>query len=149
MKTLYRAGVLWGGWTYTNLTKYLPRFVIERIYHRMKKPGWFGVYANMGHWTAGAGSDHQLGFVSAPPTSAVCPITAGSLTWNNQIGFSLQLHSVLTGDIQDIAELMHQWIDNIVCSIGLGSGDFEVATISKQDLIAQARRLTQAERTHL
>ena len=112
MKQLYRRNILWGSWTYSNFARYLPRFVIERAYRRMPKPAWFGVYANMGSWTSV--EPVPVGFVTAPPSSPLCPVTAGSMTWNGQAAFSLQLHSTLSSNLKDSEALLAAWLQQVL-----------------------------------
>lgn len=137
MKQLYRSNVLWGSWTYTNFARYLHRSIIERAYRRMPKPAWFGVYANMGNWKSAVSV--PLGFVTAPPASAVCPVTAGSLTWNGQASFSLQLHSTLSSDVTEAEKLLECWLQQVLADCDIDSG-IAVESIAMSELVATATR---------
>ncbi|MDF1761899.1 MAG: hypothetical protein P1U57_00685 [Oleibacter sp.] len=137
MKQLYRRNILWGSWTYTNFARYLHRKVIERAYRRMPKPSWFGVYANMGSWKSVDAV--PLGFVTAPPSSALCPVTAGSLTWNGQISFSLQLHSTLTSNVTDAEKLLAAWLQQVLVECQADTSA-NIESISMTELVSVATR---------
>ena len=110
MKELYREDILWGGWLYTNFSSYLPRWLISILFKRMKKPGWFGVFANMGRWESTNEEGVPGYWISAPPAAVVTPVTAGAFTWNGHTAFSLQCHASLGLEESGINALLQQWI---------------------------------------
>jgi len=80
-----------------------------------------------------------LGFVTAPPASAVCPVTAGSLTWNGQASFSLQLHSTLSSDVTEAEKLLECWLQQVLADCDIDSG-IAVESIAMSELVATATR---------
>lgn len=144
LKALYGQGILWGSWIYTNFARWLSEGMIRRAYNRLKGNAWFGVYANMSAWTAPEADAHKLAgswVISAPPVSAVCPITAGSFTWEGRTGFTLQLHASLGADRQAAVELMRDWITDLHREAGLPDAPATPHCIAMQDLQRQACRV--------
>lgn len=144
LKHLYAQGILWGSWLYTNVARWLSDAMIRRAYTRMKSRAWFGVYANMSAWQAPPEDADKLDgawILSAPPVSAVCPITAGSFTWQGRTGFTLQLHESLKADRQTACDVMADWIAEVHRAVGLGTPTQAPQSIAMQDLQQQARRV--------
>lgn len=144
LKSLYDKGILWGAWHYTNFARWLTDGMIRRAYARLQHRAWFGVYANMSEWRAPSADAHKLEggwIVSAPPVSAVCPITAGSFTWEGRTGFTLQLHPSLKADRWAAQHLMTQWIEAIYRAAGIQADGIEPQCIAMPDLQSQARRV--------
>ncbi|MBI3383966.1 MAG: hypothetical protein HY019_18325 [Aquabacterium sp.] len=144
LKTLYARGILWGAWIYTNFARWLSDGMIRRAYNRLKGKAWFGVYANMSAWAAPETDAHKLAgswVISAPPVSAVCPITAGSFTWEGRTGFTLQLHASLGADHHATSELMRSWIADLYREAGIPDAVIEPHCIAMHDLQRQARRV--------
>lgn len=144
LKGLYDRGILWGSWHYTNFARWLTDGMIRRAYARLQHRAWFGVYANMSEWRAPSADAHKLAggwIVSAPPVSAVCPITAGSFTWEGRTGFTLQLHSSLKADRHAAKQLMTQWIEAIHRAAGIQTGGIDPHCIAMPELQTQARRV--------
>lgn len=154
LRRLYDQGILWGAWTYTNFARWLTEGMIRRAYHRLRHRAWFGVYANMGQWQASGldspASAEPAGLpgswvISAPPLSAVCPVTAGSFTWAGQTGFTLQIHPRLRQRASDVTALMHAWVSEIHRRAGIESSDehtgIRVQCIPMRELVGQASRV--------
>lgn len=144
LKALYGQRILWGSWLYTNFARWLSEGMIRRGYNRIKGRAWFGVYANMGHWRAPAVDAGKLAdawIVSAPPVSAVCPVTAGSFTWEDRTGFTLQLHASLGADRTACMALMQNWISDIYRVVGISEPAPEPQCIAMADIERQARRV--------
>jgi len=144
LKGLYQQGILWGSWHYTNFARWLSDAMIRRAYRRLQHRAWFGVYANMSAWQAPPEDAHKLAggwVISAPPVSAVCPITTGSFTWEGQTGFTLQLHPTLGADRQAAISLMAQWIGEICAEAGVPPADIHPQCIAMHELRQQARRV--------
>ncbi|NRB40833.1 MAG: hypothetical protein HRU20_20570 [Pseudomonadales bacterium] len=118
IKSLYRQDILWGAWLYTNFSAYLPRVVIAYLFKRMHKPGWLGVFANMGRWKSTNDEDISGHWISAPPAAIVSPLTAGAFTWNDRTAFSLQCHASLKLGPEDISVLMQQWLTVLSAELG-------------------------------
>ncbi|MES2089716.1 MAG: hypothetical protein V4532_07040 [Pseudomonadota bacterium] len=144
VKGLYQQGILWGSWSYTNFARFLTDSMIKKAYARLKNRAWFGVYANMSAWQTPQGDTPKLAgawLLSAPPVSAVCPITAGSITWEGRTGFTLQLHPSLNADRQAVMDLMALWLGEIYDAAGVEHVDITPQIISMQDMRRLARRL--------
>lgn len=144
LKGLYQQGILWGSWSYTNFARVLTDSMIKKAYTRLKNRAWFGVYANMSAWQTPVGSPPALAgswIVSAPPVSAVCPITAGSITWEGRTAFTLQLHPSLNADRQAAMDLMSLWVAEICDAAGVTHGEITPHVIAMQDMRRQAQRL--------
>lgn len=144
LKSLYQQGILWGSWWYTNFARVLPDSLIKKAYTRLKNRAWFGVYANMSAWQTPEGNPQALAgswIVSAPPVSAVCPITAGSLTWEGRTAFTLQLHPSLNADRQAAMGLMSLWVHEVYEAAGVTHGEITPRVINMQDMRRQAQRL--------
>lgn len=144
LKGLYGKGILWGSWLYTNFARWLSDDMIRRAYNRLRHRAWFGVYANMSAWQAPAADAHKLAggwVISAPPLSAVCPITTGSFTWEGRTGFTMQLHPTLTTSPQDGLDLMHAWIADVYRVAGIAHADIRAQSIPMRELQQQARRV--------
>lgn len=144
LKSLYGQGILWGSWHYTNFARWLTDGMIRRAYDKLRHRAWFGVYANMSEWCAPEADAHKLAggwIVSAPPVSAVCPITAGSFTWEGRTGFTLQLHPSLKADRWAAMYLMTQWIEAIYRASGVQAERIEPQCIAMPDLQGQASRV--------
>lgn len=149
LKSLYREGVLWGGWIYTNFTRVLPAFVINRSYERMKNRVWLGVYTNMGEWRVPAGAGSRLqGYhvVVGAPISAMFPVTAGSISLDGHMGFSLQLHRSLTANPAIAGKLMSAWMRAIYREAGIGHAPAEPQLIALRALQSAAQRFDGAHR---
>jgi hypothetical protein len=144
LKGLYARGILWGSWLYTNFARWLSDAMIRRAYTRMKSRAWFGVYANMSAWQAPPEDAHKLDgawIVSAPPVSAVCPITAGSFTWQGRTGFSVQLHASLKANRQVALDVMADWIAEIHRAAAIQAAPRTPQCIAMQALRQQAHRV--------
>ncbi|MGC4059628.1 MAG: hypothetical protein QM749_01705 [Aquabacterium sp.] len=144
LKGLYQQGILWGSWTYTNVARWFSDAMIRRAYARLRHRAWFGVYANMSAWQAPPADAHKLAdgwIVSAPPVSAVCPITAGSFTWEGRTGFTLQLHPSLQADRQAVLLLMTQWIAEIHLAAAITHTAIQPQCIAMRELQRQAHRV--------
>ena len=139
IKSLYRQDILWGSWVYTNFSAYLPRWLIASFINRMQQPGWFGVFANMGHWTSTNDKDISGHWISAPPAAIVSPITAGAFSWNGQTAFSLQCHPSLKLDAEGISRLMQQWVDELSTELNFDL-QLKQYSIAMPELIKRANR---------
>ncbi|HEX5356261.1 MAG TPA: hypothetical protein VFW93_08580 [Aquabacterium sp.] len=144
LKSLYGKGILWGSWIYTNFARWLSDDMIRRAYNRLRHRAWFGVYANMSAWQAPPADAHKLAgswVVSAPPLSAVCPITTGSFTWEGRTGFTMQLHPSLNADRQAAMDLMRAWMADLHRVADITESDIQPRSIAMHDLQQQARRV--------
>lgn len=144
LKTLYGQRILWGSWLYTNFARWLSEGMIRRAYMRIKGRAWFGVYANMGHWRAPAADAGRLPgawIVSAPPVSAICPVTAGSFTWDGRTGLTLQLHTSLGADHATCMAVMRDWAADLCREAGITEAAPEPQGIAMADIQRQASRV--------
>lgn len=144
LKSLYGKGILWGSWIYTNFARWLSDDMIRRAYNRLRHRAWLGVYANMSAWQAPQADAHKLTgswVISAPPLSAVCPITTGSFTWEGRTGFTMQLHPSLHADRQAAIDLMRAWMVDLHRTAGITDSDIQPQCIAMHDLQQQARRV--------
>lgn len=144
LKGLYGKGILWGSWIYTNFARWLSDDMIRRAYNKLRHRAWFGVYANMSAWQAPAADAHKLAgswVISAPPLSAVCPITTGSFTWEGRTGFTMQLHASLNADRQATIGLMQAWIADLYRVAGIHEADIQPQCLAMHELQQQARRV--------
>ncbi len=144
LKSLYGQRILWGSWLYANFARWLSEGMIRHGYKRIKGRAWFGVYANMGHWrapTADAGQLRGAWIVSAPPVSAVCPVTAGSFTWDGRTGLTLQLHALLNADHTACMAVMRDWVTDLYREAGITEAAPEPQCITMADIQRQASRV--------
>lgn len=144
LKALYAQRILWGSWLYTNFARWLSEDMIQRAYTRIKGRAWIGVFANMGHWRAPTVEPHPLAgawIVSAPPASAVCPVTAGSFNWEGRMGLTLQLHTSLGANGDACMTLMRDWIADIYREVGIAEATPEPQCTLLVDIQRQACRI--------
>lgn len=121
IKTIYQQGVHWGAWLLSNLTAIVGkrgfRFLAERA-----RPVWMGVFSNVGSWPMPGYThpiDDNITYMGAPPVTALLPVTCCSMTWNQRMILTVQLHSSISDDISDTEEVMRQWARKLSQLAGL------------------------------
>jgi hypothetical protein len=61
--------------------------------------------------------------MGAPPVTALLPVTCCSMTWNQRMILTVQLHSSISDDVADTEEVMRQWTRKLSQLAGLKATD--------------------------
>ncbi|MDF1781683.1 MAG: hypothetical protein P1U67_10335 [Alcanivoracaceae bacterium] len=128
IKTIYQQGVHWGAWLLSNMTRFIGKrgfkFLAERA-----RPCWLGVFSNVGSWPPPNHPhpvDENIGYMGAPPATSILPITCCSMTWNNRMSLTLQLHPSISNDKADTEKMIQRWTQRLADIAGLSPEQFSI-----------------------
>jgi len=143
---MYREGLQWGAWIYSNFIKYVGYTVVKLFYKYMNTGCWVGVCSNVGRWPPEDCEDNDenreyVVWYGAPPVTTICPVSTASISWRGRLVFNLQLHPSLSQNIEDTNEMMKQWIEKISERCGTSLEDTIVRTVGWDVIDRDAERL--------
>ncbi|MCP4131235.1 MAG: hypothetical protein GY754_09665 [bacterium] len=147
IQKLYKDGVHWGAWIYSNVAKYIGLRGL-RFFARYYKSGFIGVYSNIGNWDPDVShipDADNIRYLAAGPVTSICPVTAGSMSWRGELVITLQLHPSLTDQLTDTIDFLTAWISEIYKNAGIDPAsveDYPHVDITPRDLFyAGAERI--------
>lgn len=141
IRTIYAQGVHWGAWLLSNMTRYVGKTAFRYLAEHAK-PCWLGVFSNVGAWPP-AGYEHPIDdditYMGAPPVTSLLPVTACSMTWNQRMTLTLQLHSSISKDIGDTETMVQQWATKLAALANLTSDQYVIAVVPWSTVSAQTK----------
>jgi len=116
---LYTEGIQYGAWILSNITKYFSRKRTKNLIANAKL-SWVGVFSNVGNFSQKLfveDINHDVRWIAGPPATSLVPITTALMSWDDQIGLSLQVHPSVINEFSESNLLLDKVRTNLLSKV--------------------------------